>query len=236
MGSAPIPTAFVIPASGHNDPLAALAADGHTLYKGRPSRAVSPVPGSQIRHALQLDIDGANLFRGSAGTCFRWPATRCDSYGPQRDGGRAPALRMGALLALPSSLNLGSLSLQTTPGRMIAWTLQNFGGYVANDTASSTYSIVTELGPDGDAAAQFEATWGFPFTSQLNDTPWSRDIATIVAHLAVVNNNAPSYIGGGGAALQSRTLSVQAASLALATSLLPADSAIETSSRYLAEA
>jgi hypothetical protein len=109
---------------------------------------------------------------------------------------------MGALLALPASLNIASLNLQTGPGRMIAWTLQNYGAYVVDDAARSVYSISTETGPSGSVASQFQAAWGFPFVSGVNDTAWARDIATIFGHLAVVDNNSPSTVGGGGAPMQ----------------------------------
>jgi hypothetical protein len=110
---------------------------------------------------------------------------------------------MGALLALHASLNLTSLNLQTAPGRMIAWTLQNYGAYCVDDAARSVYSIATELGPGGAVIDQFQKAWGFSFVSGLNDTPWARDIAAIFTHLAVVDNNSPSSVGGGGARLQS---------------------------------
>ena len=172
-----------------------LSSLGGTIRLGELTPGAPP-----IRHALKVNLDGAADYWPVG---FRWPAVKEDSYGPQRYRGKVPALKMGALLALPASLNLASLNLQTTPGRMIAWTLQNYGAYCVDDAGRSVNSIATELGPDGSVTDQFQKTWGVPFVSGVNDTPWARDIASIFAHLAVVDNNSPTSIGGGGTLLQS---------------------------------
>jgi hypothetical protein len=159
------------------------------------------VPGGEIRHVLKVNVDAAaNLFPSPG---FRWPAIRHDSCAPGCYGGSVPALEMGSLLAIPSSVNLTSLGLQTAPGRMLAWTLQNYGAYIADNTARSVFSIETESGPAGSVATQFQQTWGYPFQAPAGSgTPWSHDINLILAHLAVVANNSPATIGGGGAPLQ----------------------------------
>ncbi len=154
------------------------------------------VPGAPpIRHALKVNLDGAMDYWPIG---FRWPAVKEDGYGPQRYGGKVPALQMGALLALPASLNLASLNLQTGPGRMIAWTLQNYGAYCVDDAARPVFSIATETGPAGAVVDQFQAGWGYSFVTGAGDTAWARDIATIFAHLDVVANNSPAAVGGGG--------------------------------------
>jgi hypothetical protein len=158
------------------------------------------VPGAPpIRHALKVDLYGAADYWPLG---FSWPAVKEDGYGPQRYGGKVPALKMGALLALPASLNLASLNLQTVPGRMIAWTLQNYGAYCVDDAARSVYAIATETGSSGSVTNQFQSAWGYSFVTGVNDTPWARDMATIFAHLDVVANNSPATIGGGGTRLQ----------------------------------
>jgi len=158
------------------------------------------VPGAPpIRHALKVNLDGAADYWPLG---FRWPAIKEDGYGPQRYGGKVPSLKMGALLALPASLNLASLNLQSGPGRMIAWTLQNYGAYCVDDAARSVYTIATELGPAGAVTDQFQQAWGYSFVSGVGDTPWARDIATIFAHLDVVDNNSPVTVGGAGPRLQ----------------------------------
>ena len=155
------------------------------------------VPGGAIRHALKVDVDAARDLFPVPG--FRWPAVHADSCAPGCYGGTLPAMAMGALLALPANLNLTSLGLQTTPGRMLAWTLQNYGAYITNDTTRSVFSITTEDGPSGTMIGQFQQAWGFPFEAPAgNATPWSHDINVILANLAVVVNNGPASIGGGG--------------------------------------
>jgi len=155
------------------------------------------VPGGEIRHVLKVNVDAAaNLFPSPG---FVWPAIRHDSCAPGCYGGSVPALEMGSLLAIPSSVNLTTLGLQTAPGRMLAWTLQNYGAYITNDTTRSVFSISTEDGPSGSMINQFQQAWGFPFEAPAgNATPWSHDINAILANLAVVVNNGPASIGGGG--------------------------------------
>ena len=175
------------------------------------------VPGGVISHALQIDVDGAaNLYRGTASTCYHWPATKCDAYGPTGYGGANPALTIGALLALPQTLDINSLNLQTAPGRILATAFQNYGAYVANDASSATRersvnNIVTEVSPSGVVLDEFQAAWGFSFeTSGANGTDgWSHDIAAIFAALEIVNNNSATSIGGGGTPLQPLALPLQ---------------------------
>jgi len=182
------------------------------------------VPGAPpIRHALKVDLDGAADYWPVG---FRWPATKEDGYGPQRYGGQVPALKMGALLALPASLNLASLNLQTAPGRMIAWTLQNYGAYCVDDAARSVFSIATELGPAGAVTTQFQQGWGYPFSSGVKDSPWAKDIATIVANLAVVDNNSPASIGGGGTPRQPYAPPFSAVGTVAAVTALAANTAV----------
>jgi hypothetical protein len=171
-----------------------LSSLGGTIRLGELMPGAAP-----IRHALKVNLDGAADYWPVG---FRWPAIKEDGYGPQRYGGKVPSLKMGALLALPASLNLASLNLQSGPGRMIAWTLQNYGAYCVDDAARSVYSIATELGPAGAVTSQFQQAWGYSFVSGVGDTPWARDIATIFAHLAVVDNNSALTVGGAGPRLQ----------------------------------
>jgi hypothetical protein len=164
------------------------------------------LPGAVITHALQVDVDGwANLYPGTASTCYRWPATKCDTYGPTTYRGINPKLTMGALLALPPPSKFNTASLLTTPGRMLATAFQQYGAYIANDASSpvkerSVNNIVTELGPSGDVLTQFATAWKYPFETNAPGAypPWSQDIATIFANLQIVDNNSSTSIGGGG--------------------------------------
>jgi CarboxypepD_reg-like domain len=253
----PIPADFVVLSTGQNDPLTAVAPDGHTLIQGEPFarctaggpgtldfldpvnsdlfsdglagwdggshlsalggaiRVGELVPGGAITHALQIDLDAANLYFGSTTICHTWPATtRCDGNASTTYTGSNPKLVMGSLLALPSTLDLSTLNLMTPPGLILAKAFQDYGAYIANTNGiRSVNNIVTELSPSGSILpttsngfpdpGEFQTVWGFPFeTASVNGTdPWSQDIATIFAHLDIVTNNGPSSIGGGGTPL-----------------------------------
>jgi hypothetical protein len=183
----------------------------HLSALGGTIRLGELVPGGAIDHALQIDVDAPNLYRGTAVTCHVWPATLCDKYGPTSYGGTNPNLAMGALLALPPTLDLNSLGLDP-PGLILAKAFQDYGAYIANDAHRSVNNIVTELSPSGSVAevydgsgnlvdpGQFQTMWGVPFdTVGVNGTDaWSHDIETIFAHLEIVTNNGQNSIGGGG--------------------------------------
>lgn len=255
--SIPMPADFIVYSSLHNNPIAAVLVDGHTLIEGEPfARCMAggpgtvwfdePTPGDLygdglvgvdggsdlsslggairlgelvrggvITHALQIDVDAANLFPGDASTlCNRWPATTCDKNSSTLYTGTNPDLRMGALLALPSTLDLSTLNL-SPPGLILATAFQDYGAYIANTNGTrSVNNIVTEFSPsgsilpivDGSGAVvdpgEFQTVWGFPFeTTSAGTDPWSLDIATIFAHLDIVNNNGQTTIGGGGTPL-----------------------------------
>src|SRR3989449_2551259 len=58
------------------------------------------VPGGTIRHALKVNLFGAdNYYTGSGG--YRWPATTADGCAPGCYGGAGPPPPLGAPLALP---------------------------------------------------------------------------------------------------------------------------------------
>jgi hypothetical protein len=163
-------------------------------------------PGQQgMTHALKINVYSQwELFHATtqAGG-FRWPATTadCDSCygtvtGPNNNN---PAMKMGALLAIPPSINIGNLGLETEPAKQLAWTLQNYGAYIVDSTGGAAFAFSVEEGAAGSFQAQFKADWGFPFYQWvINNTPWSRDIQRIRPVLQVVDNNSPTSIGGGG--------------------------------------
>jgi len=170
------------------------------------------------RHALKGNLfANQNYWRGTNSTnCYRWPARWCDGYfntGPLAYNGTNPALRTGALLALPSTVDITKLGLQTTPALYLAWTLQNYGIYLADDSAWPAFALETELSPKGDYRDQFKAAWGFSFTAGPS-SPWGQDVQTIFQNLNVVDNwnlNLYNIVkasngtmgAGGGAPLQS---------------------------------
>ncbi len=148
---------------------------------------------TEIPHTLKGNLFGStDLFRSP---CYRWPATKCDSYAQSGAGnpaynGKVEACRMGALLVLPASFNVAGLLSE--PGRIIAATLQRRGLYVVNDTSRSVYALDIAFGVD----TQFQQEFGMPFVTGLGDTAWAKDVDLIWSQLAVVDNNGPSSIGG----------------------------------------
>ena len=169
-------------------------------------------PGSSApRHALKVDVFAREvLYRcQSYRDCYRWPAWNADTYAvgfygniSSPNNGNA-AMEMGALLAIPIYRNLGSLGLETEPARQLAWTLQNYGAYIVDDTYAPSFGISAEDGPDGSLRDQFKQDWGFDFEQRANSaSAWVRDIKRLVQALSVVDNNGPTTIGGGGTPLQ----------------------------------
>jgi hypothetical protein len=163
-------------------------------------------PGQQgPRHVLKLNVyAAAHLYKCTTrSACFRWPATTADSYAVGHYGtvnnNQNLAMKMGALLAIPGSINISSLGLETEPGRQMAWTLQNYGTYIVDDAWGSGYGLSAENGPDGSLRSQFQSDYGTPFEiASPGSTAWSRDFFRLMKALSVVNNNSATSIGGGG--------------------------------------
>lgn len=144
-----------------------------------------------------------NLYYDDVTNGFRWPAKRADgyakgNYGTERTKPANRECRMGALVVLPPFINLDSLQFETIPGRILAQAFLDYGAYIVDDTAWDVYAIVTEWGPDGRVADEFEEKWGFSMKQSTKETPWSRDMDRIFLNLYVVVNNSPKTIGGGG--------------------------------------
>ncbi len=163
-------------------------------------------PGQQgPRHALKVNVYAKQfLYRCKVeNDCYRWPATAADNYAVGHYGvegkGGAPSMKMGALLAIPPWIKVADLKLETAPARQLAWTLQNFGAYIVDDTFGPAFAINAENGPKGSVRDQFKKDWGFELEQRVADaTPWVRDIQKLVRVLHVVDNNGPHSIGGGG--------------------------------------
>lgn len=184
-----------------------LSSLGGTLRLGemRPGQATGP------KHALKIDVDPTAMLHKptSLTDAYRWPANKADSYWGAAGSGygqfiSAPvACKMGALLAIPTSVNINSLGFETTPGLMLAWTLQNYGAYIVDSTGGASISMCTEEGYHGSFTAQFQSDWGFPWLArQSPSTAWGRDFVRCYTHFSVVDNNSPTSIGGGGTPLQ----------------------------------
>ena len=163
-------------------------------------------PGSTgPRHVLKLAVYAKeSLYKcSSRSNCFRWPAVTSDSYAVGNYGvnnpNSHPSMKMGSLLAIPPATNLNALGLETVPARQLAWTLQNYGAYIVDDTYAPGFFLNAEVGPDGSVPAQFKADYGFEMEQKVQgNTAWMRDIQRLAKALHVVTNNGPSSIGGGG--------------------------------------
>ena len=169
-----------------------LSSIGGTIRVGelRPSAGA-------IHHALKLEAWAQLYYYYSpAEAGFRWPADLADDYAASQYHGTNPALTEGSLLAIPLSVSVASLGLATDAGRKIAQALQDYGGYIVDDTAWNDFAFCTEINPNSSVRAQFFADYNYQIDA--GGTPFFADMNTIFTVLEVVNNNGPSSIGGGG--------------------------------------
>jgi hypothetical protein len=163
-------------------------------------------PGQQgPKHALKVNVYAKQaLYKcNTYSDCYRWPARAADSYAVGfygTNGGNAnSAMKMGALLAIPASKDISTLGLETEPAKQLAWTLQNYGAYIVDDTYGPGFALNAENGPDGSMRTQFRNDWGYDLEQRVNNnSSWSRDMQKLITALSVVNNNSPTSIGGGG--------------------------------------
>ncbi len=178
-----------------------LSAIGGSLRLGelRPGSTTGP------RHALKINVYAKEVLYKctTRAACSRWPAVTSDSYAVGHygtaNGNSNSAMKMGALLALPASTSIASLGLETEPAKQLAWTLQNYGAYIVDDTYAPGFDFNAEEGPDGSKRNEFKADWGFDLEQKVQaNTPWVRDIQRLAKALHVVNNNSATSIGGGG--------------------------------------
>jgi len=164
---------------------------------------VSPAP---IHHALSLDINGAEYLSDAGGTGHVWPALHnddcagCASYVGGYHG-TTPALRMGALLALPPSVSAAAAGVRTPLGLKLFHALQDYGAYVVDDTGWSS----VDLNIDQQAQAAAQRTYGHPVDAGRPGSTWGApdpayydDLMAIYGQLQVITNNTAGSIGGGG--------------------------------------
>ncbi len=153
-----------------------------------------------IRHVLKVNLWGRRWL-SQAGGGYRWPAVTADSFfdDPDNPGaydGPLPQLRMGALLAIPGDIDISALGLQTPAGQKLAWTMQNYGAYVVDDTAWNSHALDVEDG----VAGEFRDAFGYRIEATAG--PWYDDMMRVFGLLAVVDNNGPASVGGGGSPRQ----------------------------------
>src|SRR5438046_6808837 len=143
-------------------------------------------PGGAIRHALKVNLNGGDdYYYGSTGG-FRWPATTADSGASGAYRGSVPALRMGSLLALPPSIDVNAMGLETDAAKIVAHAFQDYGGYTVDDAAWSVYALSTEYSPSGKVDTEFQSAWGLPIGPASRELPMARDIGRILATLGGV--------------------------------------------------
>lgn len=168
-----------------------LSSIGGTL---RPGELIGPEP---IRHALKINLWAERYFSYSVGTegglGYRWPADRADNYAtPATYGGGNPALLLGSLLAIPPAVTPEQLGLKTEAARKLFYAFQDYGAYVADDTAWNAHALTLEVG----VKEEFETHYGYGF--EASSGPFYDDVMALFSALAVVDNNGPERIGGGG--------------------------------------
>jgi len=168
-------------------------------------------PGQQgMHHALKVALFKQMAYYNCSLTseCYRWPASTADggavsNYGSIIDPRNTTrtqnrAMKMGALLALPPSVDINTLGL-SEPGKQLAWTLQNYGAYIVDSYGGPVFGLDAESGPDGDKGVEFYSDYGFHITTYAGSgSAWTNDLQKIIPLLAVVDNNSPTSIGGGG--------------------------------------
>ena len=155
-----------------------------------------------IRHALKLEIWGKKYLhydKADATPGFRWPADMADAAAAKGAyGGKKPRIKMGALLAIAPHHTEASLALKTAPGRKLLHALQDYGGYLVDDTGSDATQVCIE----GHAIGEFREVFGYDFDVRGGATgpagDWLADVRALCTALSVVDNNAPDAIGGGG--------------------------------------
>ncbi|WP_126625600.1 hypothetical protein [Dictyobacter alpinus] len=175
---------------------------GDGIAGGHGGSALSSIGGSirtgellnnePIHHALKVDLWGNWLhYNATSDQGHRWPAPLADGGAPQQYKGTNPALVMGSLLALPPNVTPESLGVTSQIGKKVFQALQNYGAYVVDDTGGDYNALCVEQKAD----VEFKNTTGHTISQ---DQALSTDFNKMIAMIKVINNNAPTSIGGGG--------------------------------------
>ena len=172
---------------------------------GGAIRSGELLPGAgPIKHALKINIYAAeNIRYEEVNKGHRWPAPQADGYasweyGTKRTKPFVDGVLMGALMALPSWMDLDNMGFETEPGRRVADAFQQYGAYIVDDTSWDTWALITSWEADGRVINEFYDAWGYTFETRYSDNGWARDIARIFENLHVVDNNSEESVGGGG--------------------------------------
>lgn len=188
----------------------------------RAGELLGPAP---ISHALSVTINTQKWACGNGGGIvngYRWPARVADNNALATDGyGKnvyhnpttntdvpltnpgAPldGLGMGTLLALPASLSIASLGLETPEAVKIAVALQEYGAYVV-DTSGDTGAWDVWLWNLDSVANRTDFPQlgnSCPGTTPGMGTALVRDLNKVIVSLAIITNNiAGGTCAGGG--------------------------------------
>lgn len=168
-----------------------LSSIGGTIRRGELLGA------APIRHALKINLQASRYFSFDAGAGggpgYRWPAVNADSYATATTyAGKTPGLMLGTLLAIPPSVAARSLGLETPAGAKLFAAFQNYGAYVADDTAWDAHAITVE----GGVLEEFRQAYGYDFEGR--EGAFYRDYMKLFSALQIVDNNSPQTVGGGG--------------------------------------
>lgn len=183
-----------------------LSAVGGTIRLGELLPDAPPVP-----HALKLELYAHQYYYGGrqlnpptaangGRTQYRWPATGSDSYTWQPVAGYNGSLSSlvpGALLAIPPSV-APSVHTTTVLGGKFKQVLLDYGGYIVDDTASDSAAICMEAAVNEELRVAYNVSMAYPGGLGPGHALYS-DLVSIFQALAVVDNNGPASIGGGGA-------------------------------------
>lgn len=145
-----------------------------------------------IHHVLKINVWGKYLNYSDDNHGFRWPADRSDSYASRNYKGSNPQLVMGTLLALPPDLTPEDVGASTQVGLKLFHALQDYGAYISDDSAWNAYDLCVERG----VPEEVEKTYEFALTG--SEGVFVDEMKRMVTHLAIVVNNSPDSIGGGG--------------------------------------
>lgn len=182
--------------------------------RGGELTGTDPIP-----HALAVTINtqkwackqGGGIVNG-----YRWPAIAADSNALDSNGGYGDntingtplpdpgvslaGLGMGTLIAIPASVSVSGLALETAFGTKFAEALQGYGAYVV-DTSHDPGGWDTWLWNLDSVANRVDATAisrSYAGGSPGMNGPLARDFNKILLQLAIVTNNNPGGISAGG--------------------------------------
>jgi hypothetical protein len=144
-----------------------------------------------IDHALAVNLPSGVL---SAAVHWRWPASSADETATLTYFGADPALTMGSLLAVPSTVNVETIGWHTPQGRILARNAQQYGWYVADSVPGSQVQFAFETSAARhDLGLRVNPANGYETVNprRLDASGFTADVMTILALMQAVTSNAP---------------------------------------------